>query len=175
MSLPVQTRPLPLRVYMALLIPLILGGILPSCTTVTPDHSMVSNGWLQTQPRKAEYPARDAGGIAHWDTSLPPAQGQPPQQGQPSASAPRTDAVFSQPAQERGQPVRYPPYYGHSWLAGHKPIRHRVSRQPSYFANQQKVGQNYQRSVETIGPAMVPRGNVPLVDWSADIDAHRGQ
>lgn len=163
------------RKQIAVLMALTLGGIMTSCTTIPADHSMVSSDWLRTQPREAEHPQRHAGGVAHQDIHLPSTRPQRPRPAPQQAPGQTAEAVASQPGQKQIQPPPFPPHYGHSLLIGHRRMRHHVSRYPAIFGDRRKVSQNYERSVETIGPAMVPRGIVPVVDWSADTNSFRGR
>lgn len=165
--------PSPLSVkYAILCVILPLCGLALSCRTIPPDPLVVSDEWLDTPPRKAGYPPRAADGITHWNAGLPAAgireasRPSHPGSGIAGQQAYQTEnRMVSTPANDL---VRHP----YTVISSY-PVYYRMDTRRRHGSHCHPPGnpartprQSYQRSVEKVGPPMVPRLNVPLVDRS---------
>ena len=146
-------KSLPLVVLLA------LSGLTASCTTIHPEHSAVNAAWLDTTPRKAEHPPRQADGITHWTTGLPPARTQPenpPNYSSPALVTSTTSSQADEPPQDlHREPLSYVIHHRTNDRGrGHRSRCNppRAQRQP------------FERTVEKVGPSIVPRPTAPLID-----------
>lgn len=139
-----------------------------SCTTSPPDHQMVSDAWLDTTPRKAEYPPRSANGITHWNAGLPPARthhdSPSNQAGSPVSSAKTAREISGAADDSSWGSYRVSSSYPVLYQSHQKHYRHHRCRRHHDRSRPQR--QSYQRTVEKVGPSIVPQAKVPLTDRS---------
>jgi hypothetical protein len=159
--------------------PALCGAVL-SCTTSSPDNIICeSMAWLDTKPRKAEYPPRPADGITHWHTGLPAATQDNlphPSHAESKVASHRNDqSGGDQTAAPAGAPARHWQYLPSSYPVLYRTEGRRRHRSRCHSPGNcpRKPRQTYHRCVEKVGPAIVPRANVPLVHRSAGTRASR--
>lgn len=143
-----------------LLLSLLIGALSISCTTDLSDYNdrdAVSDAWLDTPPRTPQRPARPADGITHWNRGLPPAGAvkQAHVISKPSSVPARSKTNSGKQNDQQistghtGYHTGYTTHYIHGvHRGGH---RHHHGRAQTGFV----------RTVEKVGPSIVPRLNVP--------------
>ena len=145
--------------FFSLYLSLALSGLLISCSTIHPDHSAVSADWLDITPRKADYPPRQADGITHWNIGLPPVQAQRDSPQNHSGPALATRTTSSQ-ADDASQNLHREPA---AYVFHHQPL-YRSRRYRSHYDPPRTQRQPFQRTVEKVGPSIVPRPAAPVID-----------
>ncbi|MCP5538042.1 MAG: hypothetical protein H7A51_17640 [Akkermansiaceae bacterium] len=138
--------------------------LITSCATELADHRMVSDAWLDTSPRRPQLPARPSDGITHWNAGLPSA---------------RAVSMARKSSAKAGRPVSHPTPVPRSDYAGQESYDLSPGYITGYRSHYRSRGghprhgryqsqrQVYERTVEKVGPSIVPRMDVPLIDRSA--------
>jgi|FLMP01.1.fsa_nt_emb hypothetical protein len=140
--------------FLFLLSSLVMSVLTISCTSnlnELTDQNAVSDAWLDTAPRVSQRPHRPADGITHWKYG--------PSMDRITTYSPRSKPARSaQPAEvasSKQKTTRPETHYISSGYTTHYGASHR--------GHHRAPNQGFVRTVEQVGPSIVPRLSVPTV------------